>query len=575
MKNPEEQKPNAQQRFSPEINASVAPDAKTELSASSSAAQEQTEDNLKNLNKKALRRLARKYKIKHYYRKSPASLRRAIRRAMARKGDIQTAVSALEITESKKENKALSPQELAEKRRREALKAYEEHRLRYLFNPSRFVYKGTHEDYILDDEKELELPDFYQEDELVAMPIDPMRFYMYWDFAEETLYDVRSWLAEETPFILRVHDVTGLVFDGKNAHNSWEVPCHPLVREWYLDTPVSGRNILVEMGVLLAEGFHSILRSNTIYIPAESVSSVKRDVFAHFVPVQVKETDPEPVIAEAVIAEAVVPEAELALPPRSESSAHAFFQAYTPDPVIYDPAPPPQRIMDVSAPLNFEPLRAVMPHFDTQPGAPGDDAQRQGWDAALPPLRQRQSVAPQQPQTVWEPVWESEPASGSEFAGQTTSNEEMGEYLSSAGQEQVQNWLGVPHEIRWLSDLPMGMSPVFYEQWITDPYDRAVVISYSIWPWELTEYLPLGSSDWTLRKFLGASLFSWYRPGGSERMRWWQRPVGASERSSWFRPEGASERSWSGTQQAEREQKVHPWYLWPRPVNQSGRGLFA
>lgn len=563
MKNPEEQKPNAEQRLSSEApqHSDSARSSETQSeqinpAPSQPPSSEDTLD-LKNLNKKALRRLARQHKIKHYYRKSPASLRRAIRRAMARQTDepINTAPAPSE----------LKPQELAEKRRREALKAYEEHRLRYLFNPSRFVHKGTHEDYILDDEAELELPDFYQEDELVAMPIDPTRFYMYWDFAEETLYDVRSWLAEETAFVLRIHDVTGIVFNGRNAVNSWEVPCHPLVREWYLDTPVSGRNILVEMGVVLADGFHRILRSNPIFIPSESVSTLKRDVFAQFVPVQVKETDPPP----------APPQKEQPAsspPPRSERSAEAFFQTYTPQPVRYDPPPPPQRILDAGTPV-FEPLRAVMPHFDTQPGGP-EDTPRQDWANTLPPVpRQAQPVfETESPSTQWE--WVPE-LSQAELEGQDLSESQMGEYLSSTGQEQVQNWLGVPHEIRWLSDLPVGLSPMFYEQWISDPYDRAVVISYSIWPWEISEYVPLGASDWTLRKFLGASLFSWFRPGGSERMRWWQRPVGASERSSWFRPEGASERSWSGSQQPSRQQEVHPWYLWPRPVNQSGRGLFA
>jgi len=276
----------------------------------------QEEDPLKKMSKKALRRLARKYKIKHYYRKSPASLRRSIRRARRKKelqsqlpqeNTIRSVPTASEKTPAPKKEKVLSPEERAEIRNKETSKAYEEHRLRYLYAPSRFVHKGTHNKYILEKDEEIELPEFYREDELVAMPIDPFRFYLYWDFAEETLYDVRSWLAEDTPFLLRVHDVTNLVYDGTNAHQSWEVRTQPLSREWYIDTPISGRNVTVELGVLLSDGFRSILSSNTILIPPVSVSKVKHDIFAQFVPVQPRITDALRPIDKTKIAKPVAP----------------------------------------------------------------------------------------------------------------------------------------------------------------------------------------------------------------------------------------------------------------------------
>lgn len=121
------------------------------------------DDPLRRLGKKALRRLARQYKIKHFYRKSPASLRRAIRRAQLRE---QQAAGI----------KPLTPEELAIQRRDAEVKAFEEHRLRYLFLPSKFVHKGTHEEYLIEKDEDIELPDYYQENELTAMPIDPLDF---------------------------------------------------------------------------------------------------------------------------------------------------------------------------------------------------------------------------------------------------------------------------------------------------------------------------------------------------------------------------------------------------------------
>jgi len=509
------------------------------------------EDPLNALGKKALRRLARKYKIKHFYRKSPASLRRAIRRLRQRKAPAEQMLTPKQETIlTGTSPPSLNARQRAEQRRKQEVQAYEEHRLRYLFTPSLFLHKGTHEEYILEKDDEIDLPDFYREDELVALPIDPYRFYLYWDFAEETLYDIRSWLAEDNAFLLRIHDVSNLLFDGNNAHQSWESRCHPLVREWYLDAPVSGRHLCVELGVLLIDGFRPVLRSNTIYVPPASVSTQVQDTFAFFVPEQLRPQDPLPQeLPPPDPAEAV------SLPlfaPKPETSAHLFFQEYVPSPAQFHPTPPPQDTWHPQVPLPVQPLSALFPPLARQTVA--DDPE---------PVRPSQVSM-----EAAEPAWLPEPT-----AHENYSETELQTHLQSAGQEAVREWLGIPHEIRWLSDLPVGMSTLFFEQWVSDPYDRAVMISYAIWPWELTEYLPLGASDWSLRKFLGASLFSWYKPGGSERMRWWQRPAGASERSHWLQPQGASERSWSGAMQPHKGAERSAWTLWP-PLA-SGRGMLG
>lgn len=529
------------------------------------------DDPLRRLGTKALRRLARQYKIKHFYRKSPASLRRAIRRAQQR---TQPAAEPAATTQPQTAA-PLSTEEQTDLRRKAELKAYEEHRLRYLFMPSRFVHKGTHEEFLLEKDDELDLPDFYQEDELVALSIDPYRFYVYWDFAEETLYDVRSWLAEDNPFLLRIYDVSDLVFNGSNAHNSWESPCHPLVREWYLNAPVNGRDLIVELGVRQATGFRTLLRSNKVSIPPATVSSVTGDIFAHFVP------------GPALVNEApqpVVPGQDQVPQPKPETSAHLFFQEYVPSPVRFNPPPPPKTILSREAPMQpvaQPPARPSFPQAIHPLPTPGWDPQ------PLPvqkPQSMRQPAFEAVPQVQTTPDWEAEqPAEpmAEPISGQAEWTEkDVLSYLEAGGSKTLTEWLGLPHEIRWLSDLPMGMSPVFFEHWIEDPYDRAVMISYAIWPWEMTEYVPLGASDWTLRKFLGASLFSWFGPAGSERVRWWQKPPGASEQMRWIRPFGASELSWSGGLQTADRPEKSAWHLWPAPASgrsgfESGKGLFG
>ncbi len=529
------------------------------------------DDPLRRLGKKALRRLARQYKIKHFYRKSPASLRRAIRRAQLRE---QQAAGI----------KPLTPEELAIQRRDAEVKAFEEHRLRYLFLPSRFVHKGTHEEYLLEKDEDIELPDYYQENELTAMPIDPFRFYVYWDFDEETLYDVRSWLAEDNVFQLRIHDITALVFNGKNAHDSWEAPCHPLVREWYLNAPVNGRDLLIELGVMLPTSFRALLRSNPLFVPPASVSPVTDDVFAQFVPGQPRQSDPEP---EHKL-DQVRPVTPDAVPqPKPETSAHLFFQEYVPTPVQFNPPPPPRQILrhvPIEVPIQPEPNPAKSEASqipDTplhQPGfTPAPQAFHQPLEAvhAVPPpvehgewVNLREIVEPSFSETRYE--IQSEGTPGPESGELTWTEADVLRYLSEGGSMTLHEWFGLPHEIRWLSDMPMGMSPIFFEHWIDNPYDRALMISYAIWPWEITEYQPLGASDWTLRKFLGASLFSWFRPGGSERMIWWQQPSGGSENIRWQRPLGASEISWSGDMQTINQPGRSAWELWPAPSSKRG-----
>ncbi|PIQ28988.1 hypothetical protein COW36_18690 [bacterium (Candidatus Blackallbacteria) CG17_big_fil_post_rev_8_21_14_2_50_48_46] len=503
-------------------------------------------DPLKKMGRKKLRHLARKHKIKNPHLKSPAALRRAIRRAEAREQGV----------EIKQKPSSKTQAELADERRQAELKAYQEHRFRYLYAPSRFAHTGTHEEYLLEKDEELNLPDFYTENEIKILPVDPWQYYLYWDFDTATLEKVKQYLAWEETFVLRSYDVTSIAFDGSNAHSSWDAICHPLIREWYINSPVHDRHVCVELGVMLEDGFVPLLRSNTVYIAPAGVSPIRRDLFAKFIP------QPS---APAVIAVPPV-RPQIAARPMAPQMAEAFFQPFTPTPVLLHPRPEPKRMLDFATAPRFIPENLMPPSEPARPvPAPVQPVQAPvTWPVSEP------STPAAEPVLVPETVWQSREARWSEA--------EDAEAARAAGRESIRQSLGVPEgtEIRWFSELPAELSPIIFEQWITDPYDQAMFVSYSIWPWEMTEYLPLGASDWTLRKFLGASLFSWFTPGGSERMLRWQQFPGASEGSRWLRPVGASERSWSGSLQPPAAREGSAWHAWPqRPLNYSGRGLFA
>lgn len=521
-------------------------------------------DPLRGLGRKKLRNLARKNKIKNAHLKSPASLRRAIRRA-----EKQTQPGMSHPT-----TQAKSREELLVERRKAELQAYQEHRLRYLYAPSQFAHTGTHEEFLLEKDEELNLPDYYNENQLRLLPVDPWQYYLYWDFDTETLEAVKEHLAEEAVFVLRSYDITSIAFDGSNAHGSWDIVCHPLIREWYISSPVHDRHVCAELGILDSlDGFTPLLRSNTTYIPPASVSPVRRDLFAQFIP-QAATTQAEK--QPAAVAPALAPPVPTdEAPPLQAQVADAFFLPFVPTPHLLNPRPEPQRVLDY----------ATVPRFIPQNVVPVSQAH------VPPPQAGRQENLPEMPPPPAPLLWpQAETASRSETPEngylETTwqqrearwSEQLDAENAQNAGQESIRQSLGIPQgtEIRWFSELPSELTPMLFEQWITDPYDQAMFVSYSIWPWEMSEYLPLGASDWVQRKFLGASLFSWFRPAGSERMVRWQQFPGASEGARWLRPVGASERAWSGSNQPPAQREGSVWHLWPqRPLNYSGRGLFA
>lgn len=540
-------------------------------------------DPLRALSSRVLRQIARHLKIKHYYRKSPSKLRRGITRDCTQRhpentqAEIQRLVNqftAEPIKKSAAPTLAVTPdkpatppvknlralEEAVEDRQAAERKAIEEHRLRYLFSPSRFVHKGTHEDFILEKDEEIELPDYYAESELVALPIDPYRFYVYWDFDAARQAEVEGLLTQAPDvFMLRVSDVTGIVYNGSNAHSKTLEPCNPLIKEWYLNTQQHDRNLCIELGYRHAKGFEVLLRSNTVYIPPATVSPIRQDKFAQFVPAR-------PVATDRLMEDSHRP---LTLPAgdrenaAAESLVGAFFEPYQPTSIQFNPAPPASPVATPAMVRAAQ--RAFVPEPPTDP-APGKNTQLTppavNWRPA--PSRAVFLKQPEAPRT--EAMTFERPVTVNAQGDQSTrgfNQEETESWLSEAGGREIKNWLGLPYDVRWFSDFPTDALPMMFEQWITDPYDQALMISYAIWPWEITEYLPLGASDAMLQKFLGASLFSWFRQAGSERMVRWQTQPGGSEQIHWLRPQGASEHYWSGSLQPQRQQHVHPWESWP------------
>jgi len=121
-----------------------------------------------------------------------------------------------------------------------------------------------------------ELLEQYGEDRIVLQVRDQRWIHAYWEVVHSTYDRLKSELKEEFPRarrILRVYDVSQVIFNGTNAHSFFDIQINDYASSWYIDTVNPGRSWCVELGLLLPDGkFIMIVRSNTVSTPIEGPS---------------------------------------------------------------------------------------------------------------------------------------------------------------------------------------------------------------------------------------------------------------------------------------------------------------
>jgi len=119
-------------------------------------------------------------------------------------------------------------------------------------------------------------PARYNENHLALLVRDPHCLFAYWEFSEEQMNLVSReygcpW--GEVPLFLRVYDLTGLNFDGDNAHSYCDIKVHPLADNHYIKEVDGNHSYCVDIGVFTAEGrFVTLLRSNLVHTPRDSMA---------------------------------------------------------------------------------------------------------------------------------------------------------------------------------------------------------------------------------------------------------------------------------------------------------------
>jgi hypothetical protein len=116
----------------------------------------------------------------------------------------------------------------------------------------------------------------YDDTKVVALIRDPEWIFLYWEISNlvrERLGIPRG--RHSRPMALRIYDVTGVHFDGRNSHSFYDVEINDMASSWYLRVPESERSYVIDLGVYDAEGnFEVIARSNSVSVPPAGMSSV-------------------------------------------------------------------------------------------------------------------------------------------------------------------------------------------------------------------------------------------------------------------------------------------------------------
>ncbi len=121
-----------------------------------------------------------------------------------------------------------------------------------------------------------ELPDQYDQDKIVLQVRDLWWLHAYWEVKGSTIERLKNELTNEfykARRVLRVYEVTNIIFNGQNAIRFFDIPVNDHTNNWYIDTGGPGKSWIVDLGLLLPDGrFITIIRSNTVHTPIEGPS---------------------------------------------------------------------------------------------------------------------------------------------------------------------------------------------------------------------------------------------------------------------------------------------------------------
>ncbi len=128
-------------------------------------------------------------------------------------------------------------------------------------------------------EEEFRFPRDYGDNKIVVQVRDPWWIHAYWEVISKRQDEVRQEIYKRglnfEKAILRVYDVTDIVFDGKNAHSFFDIDLHSDADNWYINVGTPNRSWCIDIGMMTKEReFFVLARSNSVRTPRFGMSEV-------------------------------------------------------------------------------------------------------------------------------------------------------------------------------------------------------------------------------------------------------------------------------------------------------------
>lgn len=120
-----------------------------------------------------------------------------------------------------------------------------------------------------------ELPQGYNEERITILTRDPFVAYAYWEVTPARIEREKAWFGWDSKLCVRIYDITGVQFDGRNAIGYFDQTVGDRLGSWYFDLGRPAHSFCADLGLLSPSGrFLTIARSNYITMPRDGVSDV-------------------------------------------------------------------------------------------------------------------------------------------------------------------------------------------------------------------------------------------------------------------------------------------------------------
>jgi hypothetical protein len=120
-----------------------------------------------------------------------------------------------------------------------------------------------------------ELPFGYGEEKIALMARDPYVAHAYWEATPSRIDREKAWFGWNSRLCVRIYDVTGVRFDGRNALGYYDQEVYERIGNWYFDLGRPTHSFCADLGLLSPEGkFLTLARSNYITMPRDGASDV-------------------------------------------------------------------------------------------------------------------------------------------------------------------------------------------------------------------------------------------------------------------------------------------------------------